>query len=964
MTRFALLVFGVLACALVCVPVSADDPPRKLTPAEREELEAQRRDRILAGQKAYQAGKYAEAVKSFREALEVVRRLYPKAEYPDGHADLATAVSNLAAVMVALGKPADAEPLAREALDMQRRLYKGDHNNVAVSLNNLATLYAEQGKLVEAEPLYKEALEMTKRLFPGDHPDVARGMNNLASLYDDQGKLAEAESLYKDVIAMQRRIFKGDHPNLASTLNNLAFLHRRQGKFADAEPLAREAVAMQKRLFKGDHPSVVIGLSTLATLHEARRDYAEAESAARAALEMSERLFKGDHPIRSTCLNTLASVFRRQGKFAEAEPLCKEALEMTKRLFPGDHPTVSSDLDELGFLYHGCGKLAEAERLSRASLAMDRRLLARYAGQKSEGEALTFVSSLPLHRDAFFSLALAAKLDPRAVYDELWASKGAIARVYELRLLQARAAARDPRAAGTLAEVTDTRRRRAELLLAPALRDPAARKEREDEVRKLEAKIAQLDEAVRPLLPSVARFEKLNAAAPVDLQKVLPPDTAVVDFLRYVRFEYDPKKPGVAGEKRTPRYLAFVVTRDGIARTELGTAPEIETAVSAWRTAITAGKEIPPALPSAVRELVWAKVRKELPEGVKTVYLCPDSVLCRIPWGALPGDKPNTVLLEDYAVATIPHAAFLLDKLWPQDPVKDPPTGALVVGGVGYDAEPAPDAAGIPAGRRDPLVAPGRKPGWALLPGTAAEAAGVSAAAASKQLTVREFQGDKATPAAVLTALPKARYAHFATHGFFADPSFRGPFQLDEKDFQKSWRGERIGRSVHSPMVMTGLVCAGANNPKTAGRGIVTGEQLIDLDLSGLELAVLSACETGLGDTAGGEGVYGLQRAFHYAGTRDVVASLWKVPDRSTAALMALFYRNLWTQNLGPMEALRQAQLEIYRNPGKVPELAKGFRGKFEEVPGSVGEAEGAPTKDGKAHPLFWAAFALSGPGR
>jgi CHAT domain-containing protein len=223
---------------------------------------------------------------------------------------------------------------------------------------------------------------------------------------------------------------------------------------------------------------------------------------------------------------------------------------------------------------------------------------------------------------------------------------------------------------------------------------------------------------------------------------------------------------------------------------------------------------------------------------------------------------------------------------------------------------------------------------------------------------------DKAITAAVLSALPKARYAHFATHGFFADPSFRSVFQLDPKDYEQRG-GERIGRAANSPLVMTGLVFAGANNPKTPGRGILTGEQLIDLDLSRLELAVLSACETGLGDqglAGGGEGVFGLQRAFHYAGATNVVCSLWKVPDESTAALMSLFYTNLWDKNLSPMESLRQAQLEIYKNPQKIPELAKGFRGRFEEVAGG-GEVEIKPV-GGKAHPLLWAAFTLSGPGR
>jgi CHAT domain-containing protein len=116
-------------------------------------------------------------------------------------------------------------------------------------------------------------------------------------------------------------------------------------------------------------------------------------------------------------------------------------------------------------------------------------------------------------------------------------------------------------------------------------------------------------------------------------------------------------------------------------------------------------------------------------------------------------------------------------------------------------------------------------------------------------------------------------------------------------------------------------------------------------------------------DKAGSQGTFGMQRAFHYASTRNVIASLCKVPGESAAALMGFFYHNLWEKNLSSLESLRQVQLEIYKNPAKIGNLAIGFRGKFEEVLGK-GDLEIKPDKDGRAHPLLWAAFSLSGPGR
>src|SRR5262249_12516210 len=251
------------------------------------------------------------------------------------------------------------------------------------------------------------------------------------------------------------------------------------------------------------------------------------------------------------------------------------------------------------------------------------------------------------------------------------------------------------------------------------------------------------------------------------------------------------------------------------------------------------------------------------------------------------------------------------------------------------------------------------------LPGAGAEAERVAKRAAGRKLEARLLTGPQASADQVLAELAKARYAHLATHGFFADPAFRSVLQVDPELFPTAPPGrERVGAGAVNPMVLSGLVFAGANLPATPGRGILTGEALLDRDLSGLELAVLSACETGLGDVAGGEGVYGLQRAFHVAGTRNVVASLWKVPDAATAALMGEFYRHLWDEKnpLPPIEALRQAQLAVYRaDPKQFADMARRGPGLGDtDFDKATKVIEKAPiNKDGKNPPVVWAAWSL-----
>jgi CHAT domain-containing protein len=103
-------------------------------------------------------------------------------------------------------------------------------------------------------------------------------------------------------------------------------------------------------------------------------------------------------------------------------------------------------------------------------------------------------------------------------------------------------------------------------------------------------------------------------------------------------------------------------------------------------------------------------------------------------------------------------------------------------------------------------------------------------------------------------------------------------------------------------MSCSGLLFAGANSalsprrnaeiPEGADDGILTAKEISRLDFQGLDMVILSACQTGLGAITG-EGVFGLQRGFKKAGAQTIIMSLWSVADESTELLMTEFFKNL-----------------------------------------------------------------------
>ena len=166
---------------------------------------------------------------------------------------------------------------------------------------------------------------------------------------------------------------------------------------------------------------------------------------------------------------------------------------------------------------------------------------------------------------------------------------------------------------------------------------------------------------------------------------------------------------------------------------------------------------------------------------------------------------------------------------------------------------------------------------------------------------------------------------HIGTHGFYFTEN-----ELKDSDFNYLTEGDQTDED--RALSCSGLLFAGANAafspetrsaiPEGSDDGILTAKEISRLNFQGLDLVVLSACQSGLGEVTG-DGVFGLQRGFKKAGAHTIVMSLWNVSDDATQLLMTEFFKNL-TSGMKKREAFVSAQ-KIVRQKFPHPGLWAAF---------------------------------------
>ena len=903
--------------------------------------------------------RYAEAEPLYKQVLAIYEELRG-AEDPY----TAQSLNDLAAMYVKLGRYAEAEPLVKRVLEIKKEAVLAEHPATVGSLNDLALIYKNLGRYAEAESLYKRALAIREKKLGPNHSETASSLQNLAILYRAQRRCTEAEPLYKRALAIHESLASReqppgtDHLHTALSLNNLAELYSVQGRYAEAEPLYQRSLAIHEKVAGKEHRLTAESLNNLAIMYSNQDRYAEAEQHYHRALAIYEETLGPKHPRTAGSLNNLANLYVKQDHYVEAEPLFQRALAIKVKTLGAEHFDTALSLINLGFLYSKQGNYAEAEPLcSRAVAIMEKvdaeaeplcdaySALAEVAWNTDRPEravadlrrAMKIVERIRAKSSgsefqqaqsfAQYSWVFETMVDWQTELDNPAEGLEAIERSRARGLVDQMATAGMDLLAGVDEELaagirhreqeTQVRvaglRKQLELL---AGRDDLSADQRRVEQEKLQAELRQAQQDYAATCAEihnaspVCRLAMGEDRKPVPLaklrQRAADQDALLLEYLLGEKEGYVLIVPGDG----KPRMEKLAVTDRqakslGIDNGPL-TAKRLEAVLGnndqktgllqrlARPSNSEEAKQIAASLAVLWEVLIPEAQRKAIrADEYKRLIVAPDGTLANLPFEALvveTGDDPKHLLDAGPPIQYTPSATILINLANRQgESVNKADEPVLTVGDCQY---------GAAGGKLRPLFYSKWEVAW------------VAEVFKKGKIGVTRLEGTMADERNVRSNLSGRRLLHFACHGL-ADQAY----------------GNLFGGLALTP---------GPKADDPTNDGFLTLAEVYEQNLTGCELAILSACDTNTGPEQRGEGVWALSRGFLVAGSRRVVASNWLVDDKAAASLVSYY-----------CSILVKAEKE-----GRTPDYAEALHQAKRWV---------RSQKKWK-NPYYWATFVLMGP--
>ncbi|MBW3044852.1 CHAT domain-containing protein, partial [Prochlorococcus marinus] len=840
----------------------------------------------------YQGGKYYLPKEKFEEVFKIYNRVLKikENEYGINSIQVAATYQNIASLYSAKANWEKAIELREKAIDILSKV-KDPKDFYTSVLDYKGFLFSQisydlvnAGNLIGAKSYAQKSLGIKTKLYPKDHEEIAGAYESLGSIFYYLGDFAKSQSYINSAL----KIYKKDNKKYKLELDSLQKLDQiityliaaKEGK----KTTFKNSILLSSNMNEDD-PEASLKLTIDSVYLTLRGSFDKAINLLEKKLKLIEKNRGIDNFDFLRTLSSIGEIYIFNGDIIKAEEYLERALENYNLYFNTN--IINNEILELyqrvATLYILKKDSKEAEKFIEKTIESSIIFAKEQSQYLAESDRKNFASLILSPYETLFTvidelpngkqLALKARINRQGLLEDIERYQSSFSNLKNEEKEIAY-------------EIKQLNIKLSDVLL------------NKEDSQKLSRKKKKLEEKLYSKLPSL----KPRIIEIQEIKDLLPENSALIEFQKYRSLEINKRKNSSSNNLGDYKYIALILKSDGeILKINLGQAEEIENKINEVLISI---ENINPNSQDLLEEL-GNLIIKPLEKAIKntnTIFIAPDAELNRIPFAAIGSYETNKLLGELKEVRLLTTGRELIELARNKLTSKK---NSLVVANPKFDLTKKSLIINI-----EDNNSPQKRSGildnrnWQELKGTIEEGEIIASLLNGKLLMQEE-----ATSIAIQeTQSPKV--IHIASHSYFVD-------NKDEKN----------------PLLRSGIVLAGANNPKLFPNddGYLTGLEITRLNWQGTELVVISGCESGKGDSESGEGLFGLKRAISVAGGRSSILSLWEVDDGATASFMKSFYKKLINGD-DKATALKKTQNEFKKHP--IP----GFR-----------------------HPYFWSAFQLSG---
>ncbi|MBK9284179.1 MAG: CHAT domain-containing protein [Sphingobacteriaceae bacterium] len=726
---------------------------------------------------------------------------------------------------------------AEESFDSALLLYdKANHNNTndyCVTLNNKGDLYRELGRYGYASEILLKSLTIRKTYLDTNSKVYANTLNNLGLIYFDAGFYDEALRRLNHALLVYERTVGTQHQFYGNCINNISSLNFVTGEYKLAKENKIKALAITENSVGKDHYRYINFLISLSSMHVRLADYKLAEKSLMEAGQLAKKNFGLSHELYVRAQFGLAEILATTGRFEEATSLYNESIQYYIKKIDTYFCAMSEE-NQAHYL-----SLFESVFQSYNLFVLNYKLS---HPQKNINALIKQVLKNQLLIKSLLGknasglqkqISKSNNQELKSVYDD-W-------KIVKNQLIN--------------------------------LNKSGQNDSLENELVK---KVSQMETYLKQNVGAIFEVEHVDME---QLQKHLSKDEALVEIFKTTEW--------VSDTTYQAKYGAILIHKNKL-QPELfvfNNGNELEnTKFQLYTQAIE--NELIDSLSYSV---YFEKIDKNL-KGIQKLYVSADGVYQKINLNGLFIANQHKFIFDKYQVLSMPNLAGIIQNT--SSLISTHKSAQLF----GYpDYEYNFNTPSVPT-IEQPLAIAKRYGLTELskLPGTKIEVNEIGQILQSAGWSVKSYLNENASEKN-LREINSPRILHIATHGFYlkniesTDPFFLG--------FERSRLKENS--YLRSGIILAGAIPSSADsvNSNTENDGILTAYDALLLDLHETELVVLSACQTGLGDNMGSQGVAGLQRSFAIAGAKNIIMSLWPVDDEATKFLMTTFYQQFAKSN-------------------------------------------------------------------